>query len=404
MHSLIEFFRNSTNLIKRFFLAFFSVNLSTIFSNKANFERALMTLIWKEFLAILKDGKVRISILAPPIIQLFIFAFAATLDVQNVSMAIVNKDGGKQAFELMERFYGAPVFTTITRLDNELQIPDFMDEQKGMMVLSIDRSFSQDLLLGKKASVQLIFDGRKSNSTQILSGYASTIIDRFSKDFAYERGVKIENRELVPRTWFNPNTLYLWYNIPCFVAVLSMMTALIVTTQSVARERELGTFDQILVSPLSTGQILLGKIIPGIIVGILEGTLMLTIGTLILGVPFTGSLSLYFLSLLIFVTSISGFGLFISALCSTQQQAMLGTFVFMTPAMLLSGFATPIETMPVWLQPFTYCIPLRYMLVISKGIFLKAMPAGFVFEELWPMCVIGCVTMLIAVIFFRRRL
>lgn len=365
--------------------------------------RQLATLIWKEFLAILKDKKVRISILAPPIIQLFIFAFAATLDVKNVSIGILNKDSGKEAFELSQRFYGSRIFSRVIPLENELQIPDLMDQQKAMMVLSIGQSFSRDLLSHQQATLQLILDGRKSNTTQILTGYATTIIEEFKNEFAQREHIPQEKIHIIPRTWFNPNTLYLWYNIPCFVAVLSMMTALIVTTQSVARERELGTFDQLLISPLSTAQILIGKVVPGIVVGVLEGIVMLSVGTFILGVPFTGSLFLYLTSLIIFVASISGFGLFISSLCITQQQAMLGTFVFMTPAMLLSGFATPIETMPVWLQPVTYCIPLRYMLVISKGLFLKEWPSQFVFLQIVPMCVIGCITMVIAILFFRRR-
>jgi len=209
---------------------------------------------------------------------------------------------------------------------------------------------------------------------------------------------------LAPRTWFNPNTLYYWYNIPCLVGVLSMLICLVVTTQSVARERELGTFDQLLVSPLRPLEILIGKIVPGIIIGFLEGLFMLAIGTLVLGVPFTGSLLLYFLSLFIFVASISGIGLFISSLSLTQQQAMLGTFVFMTPSVLMSGFATPIENMPEWLQPFTYLIPLRYMLVISKGLFLKAMPAKMVLENVWPLLVIGSINFMGAAWFFRRRL
>ena len=183
-----------------------------------------------------------------------------------------------------------------------------------------------------------------------------------------------------------------------------MLICLVVTTQSVARERELGTFDQLLVSPLTPRVILIGKVVPGVIVGFCEGLVMLIIGTCVFGVPFMGSLPLFLFSLIIFVSSICGVGLFISSLSATQQQAMLGTFVFMLPSVLLSGFATPIENMPTWLQPVTYLIPLRYMLVISKGIFLKAMPARIVLENLWPLCVIGLCNGLGAALFFRRRL
>lgn len=361
--------------------------------------KRILSLIWKELLTVLRDRKVRLSILLPPIIQLFVFTYAATLDVKNVPIGILNRDNGEQAFLLIERFYGTKIFNNhIIFLNSVQEIGPFLDHQKGVMVVSIDEQFSRNLDAGKPATVQLILDGRKSNTAQIVAGYTGEIIHRFNNDCI---ATKIE---LVPRTWFNPNTLYYWYNIPCLVGVLSMLICLVVTTQSVARERELGTFDQLLVSPLMPLEILIGKIIPGIIIGFLEGLFMLAIGTLVLGVPFTGSLLLYFLSLFIFVASISGVGLFISSLSLTQQQAMLGTFVFMTPSVLMSGFATPIENMPEWLQPFTYLIPLRYMLVISKGLFLKAMPARIVLGNVWPLLVIGCVNFMGAAWFFRRRL
>lgn len=353
----------------------------------------------------LRDKKVRISILLPPIIQLFIFTFAATLDVKNVPIGILNRDAGEQGFYLVERFFGTKIFNKkITFLKGVEEIAPFIDNQKGIMVVSIDEQFSRNLDAGNPATVQLIFDGRKSNTAQIVSGYTAEIINRFNNDYTAQVAMKTQNVELVPRIWFNPNIYYFWYNIPCLVGVLSMLTCLVVTTQSVARERELGTFDQLLVSPLVPLEIVMGKIIPGIIIGLLEGALMFTIGTLVLGVPFTGSILLYFFSLLVFVTSISGIGLFISSLSATQQQAMLGTFVFMMPAVLLSGYATPIENMPIWLQPATSIIPLKFFLIISKGLFLKAMPARIVFDNIWPVLIIGFITIVGAGLFFRRRL
>jgi len=360
----------------------------------------IITLIWKELLAVLRDQKVRISLLLPPIVQLFIFTFAATLDVKNVPIGILNKDHGEQAFELFQRFHGSRMFNHIVYLKGVEEITPFIDNQKGVMVISVDSQFSRNLDAKKPAVVQLILDGRKSNTAQIVTGYATTIINQFNRDITSTS----PKAALISRIWFNPNTLYFWYNIPCLVAVLSMLTCLVVTTQSIARERELGTFDQLVVSPLQPFEILLGKIVPGIIVGMVEGLALLCIGVFILQVPFTGSAALFFLSLFVFVSSISGIGLFISTLCVTQQQAMLGTFVFMAPSTILSGFATPIENMPQWLQPLTSLMPLKYMLIISKGIFLKAMPGSFVFSNLWQMAVIGVFTIWGAHLFFRRRL
>ncbi len=364
----------------------------------------VLSLIWKEILAVVRDPKSRLSIFVPPIIQLLIFAYAATLDVKNVPIGILNRDNGEQGFELTQRFNGTPTFSHITYLKGVEEIAPFIDNQKGVMVVSIDEQFSRNLDARKPANIQLILDGRKSNTAQILAGYAISIIYQFNNDIAVRDRVYQENIRLEPRNWFNPNILYYWYNIASLVVLLAMLTCLVVTSQSVARERELGTFDQLLVSPLVPLEILIGKIVPGILIGLIEGCVMLILGTLFLRVPFTGSFILYLFSLLLFVSSISGIGLFISSLSRTQQQALLGTFVFITPSVLLSGFATPIENMPTWLQPITYLIPMKYMLVISKGLFFKQMSFHIVFENLWPICLIGLFNILFAAIFFRGRL
>lgn len=364
----------------------------------------ILALIWKEFLAVLKDPKSRVSILLPPLIQLILFTPAATLDVKNVPIGILNRDSGEQAWELCQRFHGSPFFSHIVYLKSVEEIKPFIDQQKGVMVVSLDEQFSRNLNQNNLAQVQVILDGRKSNTAQILSGYTATIIEQYNQDFTAEAQIKQQNTALYPRFWFNPNLLYPWYNIPSLVATLSMLACLVVTTQSVARERELGTFDQLLVSPLVPFEILIGKIVPGIVIGMAEGCFLMAVGRLLYQVPFTGSLLLFLLSQFVFVTAISGVGLFISSLCYTQQQAMLGTFIFMMPAILLSGFATPVENMPVWLQPVSYLVPMKYMLIICKGIFLKAMPAKFVLNNVWPMAIIAFFNILGAGIFFKKRI
>jgi ABC-2 type transport system permease protein len=366
--------------------------------------KRIVALIIKELLAIWRDKKSRISILVPPVIQLLIFTFSATLDVKNVPIGILNRDNGKQAFELIQRFCGSRTFEKIIYLQAIEEIGPFIDDQKGVMVLSIDEQFSRRMDANKPADVQMILDGRKSNTAQIVAGYANNIISQFAYDYAYNNEVPQQNVHLIQRYWYNPNILYYWYNVPCLVALISMLTCLIVTSKSVARERELGTFDQLLVSPLIPFEILIGKIVPGIIVGMIEGTIILAVGIIGFQVPFTGSLILFYLTLFVFVSAISGVGLFISSLCSTQQQAILGVFIFMTPATLLSGFATPIESMPSWLQPATYLFPMRYMLVIAKGIFLKDMPASMVLNQTWPMIIICLFTQIAAAFSFRRKL
>lgn len=367
------------------------------------FNRVLF-LIQKEILAVLRDRKSRTILIIPPIVQLLIFAFAATLDVQNVTMGILNRDNGKQAFELVQRFHGSPTFSKIIYLDSVSAIAPFMDNQEGVFVLSIDEQFSRNLEAGKRANIQVIFDGRKSNTSQVVSGYVLSIVEQFNREYAAKAGISLQNSDLVVRNWFNPNLIYYWMNVPNLSGILTMLIALMLTALSIARERELGTFDQLLVSPLLPVEIIIGKTVPSIIISMLEGSFIIFVAVFIFGIPFTGSIFLLYFSMLVFVSSIVGVGLFISALCSTQQQAVLGSYFFMSPAVLLSGFATPVENMPDWLQVVTYFNPLRYYLVIAQGIFLKAMPFKIVFMNTWPMALMAIFTLIGAGLFTRKKL
>lgn len=364
----------------------------------------ILALIRKEMLAIWRDKKSRTMLIFPPLLQLVIFSLAATLDVKNVPIAILNLDNGAESYELIQRFRGSPTFNKILYLDSVEEIAPIIDNQKAAMVIHIDQQFSRNLRANKSADVQLILDGRKSNTTQIVQGYAAEIIERFSTDLAAKFNIHEQQTEIFPRNWFNPNLLYYWFNVPNLSGILTMLIGLTITALSVARERELGTFDQLLVSPLQPIEILIGKTVPALIIGLIEGTVIVCAAIFVFRIPFIGSLLLLYVSMFVFISSIVGVGLFISALSKNQQQAILGSFIFMTPAVTLSGYATPIENMPVWLQQVTLINPLRYYLVIAKGLFLKNMPAKIVFEDIWPMVLIACFTLTGAVWFFRRRL
>lgn len=363
----------------------------------------IIALIIKELISLWRDKKTRFILIFPPLWQLFVFSFAATLDVKNVTIGILNRDHGEMGFELVQRFKGSPIFTHVILLEAVPSIAPFINEQVGPAVLSIDEEFSRKLDANLSPSLQLILDGRKSNTSQIVAGYVATIINEFAREMARKEKLPVQPIEIVPRNWFNPNLLYNWFTIPGLLAVLTMVEALLITGLSVARERELGTFDQLLVSPLSPSEILIGKTIPAIIVGLLEGLILIASICLLFHIPFEGSFLLLLFSMLIFVTAITGVGLFISSLCSTQQQAILGSFVFLTPAILLSGFATPIENMPSWLQHVTYINPARYFMYISRGIFLKDLPASTTLHHLWPLALIALFNLTAAARFFRRR-
>lgn len=382
---------------------FFAFYLFLVHNCKEARLNRIYALIRKELIAVWRDKKTRFILFFPPTVQLFIFAFAATLDVKHISIGILNRDNGEKGFELVQRFRGSPIFSHIFELSSIEELSSFINYQRGLIALSIDETFSRNLDAGKPTNIQVILDGRKSNTAQIIAGYTATIVQQFSEDLAKQEFIQIYQPQLIPRNWFNSNLLYYWFTVPGLLAILTTVEALLITGLSVARERELGTFDQLLVSPLTPAEILIGKTIPSIIIGLAEGTILVLAILLIFQIPLTGSVLFLYLSMLVYITSITGAGLFISSLCATQQQAILGAFIFLTPAILLSGFATPIENMPVWLQYATYINPVRYFMYISRGIFLKALPASAILNNTWPLVLIAIGNLTTAAWFFRRR-
>jgi len=367
-------------------------------------SRRIYFLIVKELLQIWSDKKSRFVLIGPLLIQLIVFSYAVTLEVKNVSIGVLDKDGGGAAHELVQRFKGSPTFTRIHYLRSFGEIRPALDSQEVQFVLQIPEDFSRLVEAGKPAQLQFILDGRRSNSAQIIQGYASQIVNQFSGDLAKKAGRASSSAELIVRNAFNPNLVYQWFTIPSLGAILPMLIALLLTSLSVARERELGTFDQLLVSPLQPIEILIGKTVPAVIFGLFEGTLITCAALFLFRIPFTGSLLLLYASMTVFLLAVSGVGLFISSLSMTQQQAILGSFVFMVPANLLSGFATPVENIPGWLQPVSLAMPLRYFLIVSKGIFMKDLTAWAVWHETWPMALIAIFTLTAAAWLFRRKL
>lgn len=364
----------------------------------------IAALIVKELLATLRDKRARVVLIGPPLVQMFIFSFAATLEVKNVDLAILNDDAGKPAHELVQRFAGSPTFSHIRTLHSSADIRPVIDARRALAVVHIPENFSKKLYNGETADIQLILDGRSSNTAQIVQGYLARIVEDFNLDVAARRGAGPPESELVTRHWFNPNLEYTWYTVPSLVGLLTMIIGVVITALSVARERELGTFDQLLVSPLNPFEILVGKTVPSLLIAGLDGTLILMIGIFAFRIPFNGSLVSLYISMFFFLAAIIGIGLFISSLARTQQQAFLGTFAFAVPAVLLSGFATPIDNMPAWLQPVTLADPLRHFMTAVRGIFLKGLPPEFVFANTWPMAVIAAVTLTAAALLFRSRL
>ncbi|GAB4236556.1 MAG: ABC transporter permease [Chlamydiales bacterium] len=365
--------------------------------------RRIRALMNKELLAMWQDRKSRILLIVPPILQLFIFTFAATLDVKNISIGVLNRDNGAQSFELVQRLIGSPFFSQVIPLKGEPDLIESINTQKILLALNFEETFSRNLLSGMPANVQLIIDGRKSNSGQIAQGYVNRIIKQYNEDFSEFLNFPPPLIRIIVRNWFNPNLIYPWFTLTGIVGILTMLTSLSVTGLSIARERELGTFDQLLITPLSSTEILLGKSIPAILVGMSEGSLMLFAGVIVVQLPLVGSLLALYAGMFVFVVSIVGVGMLISSISRTQQQATLGMFLFMVPSVILSGYATPIDNMPEWLQKISVINPLKYFIVISRGICMKGIPWSDVWRNIYPMILIGSVNMLTCVYFFRSR-
>lgn len=367
--------------------------------------RRVLALVVKEFLAIFKDKKSRVVVVVPPLLQLLVFGYAATYDLKHVPYAIFNEDQGSASRELLSEFEGSPTFRKVSVIDHEEQMAPLIERRQALMVLRIGQRFTSDLLLGGTAQVQVIVDGRNSNTAMLVLNYARTIIGRFND--RWSGGAATEGRPtvyLATRAWFNPNLESRWFIVPGIAGLLTLVVTVLVTALSVAREREQGTFDQLLVTPLRPVEILLGKAIPGLLIGVAEATVIILAAVFWFQIPLLGAIGTLYTGVVLFLLSCIGIGLMISSLSVTQQQGMLGAFLFLVPAVILSGFTTPIANMPQTVQYITYLNPMRYFMIILRGVFLEAAPLRMLIAQLWPMAAIGMTALGAAGWLFRRRM
>lgn len=361
------------------------------------FLNQLLALMKKEFLAIWSDKKSRIIIIIPPMMQLFLFSFAVNLEVKNINLAVLDRDNSVKSTELIRTLSYSDSFTNVYRLKSQKDLQNAIDTQKVVAVIYIPQEFAKNIEAKKSATIQVIADGRKSNTAQITEGYIQNAVSKTFGD------VKVTQNIIVSRNLYNPNLDNFWWILPNLIGTISMLIALLLTALSVARERELGTFEQILVTPLSSTALILGKTIPPLLISIVEATIIFNICIFGFGVPFTGSLFILFLGIISFLFSIVGLGLFISSIVSTQQQGILGAFVLLVPYILMSGFATPVENMPTWLIPVTDIVSLKYFLILLKGVFLKDIGFDIAFSLILPMLGLGIISLLGATWMFRKK-
>ncbi|MHB8346285.1 MAG: ABC transporter permease [Acidiferrobacterales bacterium] len=364
----------------------------------------IRALVIKEFLALLRDKVARTTLIVPPLLQLVIFGYAATFNIRGIPYAVYNQDGGAASQELLARFQGSSFFLRKTVLTADAQIAPAIDDKRVLLVIHIGPRFSRDLLAHHPARIQVIIDGRNSNTAALAGNYVNQIVQDFDTGWAAAHGWREPPAQLIVRSWFNPDLLSRWFIVPGIIGLLTLVVTLMTTGLSVARERESGTFDQLLVTPMGSVEILIGKSIPGFVIGLVEATVILAAAIFWFDVPFTGSLMALYFGLAVFLVSGIGIGLMISSLSLTQQQGTLGVFLFMVPAVILSGFATPIANMPLAVQYVTYLDPLRYFLVILRGTFLQGDGASVLGSQYAGLALLALASMTLAAWLFRHRM
>lgn len=364
----------------------------------------VFALVVKELLMLLRDTASRTVLIGPPIIQLLVFGYAATFDLNHVPYAVYNEDSGYASRELLARFSGSATFEQVATLTRQNEIAPLINDKQALLVLHIGPDFTRDLLQHRPASVQIVIDGRDSNTASLALNDANGVLLNFNQQWAAQHGWQGPPARLDIRSWFNPNLLSRWFIVPGIVALLTLVVTLLVTGLSVAREREMSTFDQLLVTPIRPLEILLGKALPGFLIGGLEAAFIGVLTVLWFGVPFVGSVIALGVGLVFFLLAATGVGLMISSIAVTQQQGLLGVFMFLVPSIILSGFATPIANMPEAVQLLTYINPMRYFLIIVRGVYLEGDGVGDLLSQFWPLALIGLASMALAAWLFRHRM
>ncbi|OQA06394.1 MAG: Inner membrane transport permease YbhR [bacterium ADurb.Bin374] len=377
------------------------------------FRRAerIRRLVIKEFIQIFRDNRMKGVILVLPFIQLFVFSYAMATDVRHVPTAVCDRDGTLQSRELTARFFGSGVFADVgaPRTDSELR--EILDLGKALVVLRFEPGFGAGIAAGRTMPLQILADGTDSNTAGIALQYANRIIRAFNDDLRRERlrrtagtlpragDVAVESR-----SWYNPNREAVFYFVPGVVALIVSLVSLMLTGMAIVREKEIGTIEQIMVSPITPFEFIIGKTLPFALICIGEIVLVMSVAVFWFGIPVRGSIVLLFVAAGLYMLTTLGIGLLISTLCETQQQAMMSTFLFFTPAMLLSGFAFPIANMPDVIQALTLINPMRYFLVIIRSIFLKGTGIAVLWPQFTALALIGFTTFFLSSRRFRKTI
>ncbi len=372
----------------------------------------LKQMLIKEFIQVFRDKRTRFVLFVPPIIQMLIFGYAATFEIRHVPTVVLDLDHSQESRELISRFTSSPYFDVQHQLIDSHQVEDLIDRGKATVALQINPGFAENLRKGQTAPLQVIVDATNSNTALIASGYINQIALGFAKDYQQDRINRISpqltermpSAQLEQRPWYNPDLRSRWFFVPGIVGSLTLVLVVNLTAFAVVREREIGTLEQIMVTPIRPGEFILGKTLPFFLIGLFDVSLIVVVGTLWFQVPFRGHVSVLFTGAILFLLCMLGVGLLISTVSATQQQAMVTAFFFLMPATTFSGFAFPISTMPQWLQYLTYANPLRYFLIVLRGSYLKGVGMDILWPQMLAMAGLGVGLLATAVLRFRKAI
>ena len=364
----------------------------------------ILTLVRKELLAILKDPRSRFSLLVPPVLQCLIFGYAATYDLTDVPYAVLDQDSSQASTELLAGLDGTGVFHRVAEARGTAELARCVDERRALVALRIDRGFESRLEAGLPAALQVISDGRNSNTAATASSYLSSIVEAYGTDWRAAHGAAGPAVRITMRAWYNPDLETRWNMVPALIGTLTMLQTLLLTAMSVAREREQGTFDQLLVTPFRAFEIMIGKALPSIAIGLVQATNVLLVAQLWFEIPFAGSFATLYAGLFVFLLAAVGIGLLVSSIARTMQQAMLYSFMLNMPFSLLSGLATPIGNMPRSLQIATLANPLRYAIDMARRVYLEGAGLDRLVPDLLPLAATALVTLSASSWMFRNRL
>jgi ABC-2 type transport system permease protein len=364
----------------------------------------ILALTRKELLAVLKDRRARVSLFIPPIIQGLIFGYAATYDLNHVPYAVLDQDRTAASREFLAGLDGSGVFERVANLHSAQDIRTCIDQRRALLVVQIEQNFERRLMLGQTADVQVIADGRNSNTAGTASSYITAVVSNFNDHWRKDHGLPAAVLTSTDRAWYNPNLDTRWNMIPGLIGQLAMFQTLLLTAMSVAREREQGTFDQLLVTPFRPFEIMAGKAMPSMLVGIVQATGVFLVAQLWFQIPFAGSIITLYSGLVVFLLAAIGIGLLLSAVASTMQQAMLYALLLIMPFSLLSGLTTPLSNMPPALQYLTAINPLRYAIDIARRVYLEGAGLQLLSHDLLPLALIAAVTLSAASWMFGHRM